>query len=111
MAVDYKLIGNRIISERTKKKITQEKLAEYLDVSVGYISQLERGITKISLDRLSEISDYLDCSITYFLSGSSISSSDYLLDDINQQLKKMSSQHRILLYQILKLIEEQAEKS
>ena len=111
MAVDYKLIGNRIKSERTKKKITQEKLAEYLDVSVGYISQLERGITKISLDRLSEISDYLDCSITYFLSGSSISSSDCLLDDINQQLKKMSSQHRILLYQILKLIEEQAEKS
>ena len=47
MSIDYKLIGSRIKSERIRQKITQEKLAESLDVSVGYVSQLERGITKI----------------------------------------------------------------
>lgn len=104
MAIDYKLIGSRIKIERTKKKITQETLAEHLDVSVGYISQLERGITKISLDRLSEISDYLGCDISFFLSGSSRFSADYLLDDINSLIKQMSSEHRFLLYQILELI-------
>ena len=50
MRIDYKLIGNRIKTERKKSGITQEVLAEMLDVTVGYVSQVERGITKISLE-------------------------------------------------------------
>ena len=104
MAVDYKLIGNRIKKERLKKKITQEKMAEHLDVSVGYVSQIERGITKVSLDRLSEISDFLQCDMTIFLSGSSVNNTYYLLDDIEGLLRQFSSKDRLLLYQILQII-------
>lgn len=40
MAVDYKLIGQRIKEHRKQKKMTQEVLAEKSDVTVGYISQI-----------------------------------------------------------------------
>ncbi len=106
MSIDYKLIGSRIKSERIRQKITQEKLAESLDVSVGYVSQLERGITKISLDRLSEISDLLGTDITYFLSGSSIDGNDYLMSDIHDVICQLPGDRRLLLYQILKLIND-----
>ena len=41
MAVDFKLIGKRIQDKRKGLKKTQEDLAEYLDVSVGYVSNME----------------------------------------------------------------------
>ena len=43
MSIDFKLIGSRIKTTRKKAGRTQEWLAEQIDVSVGYISQIERG--------------------------------------------------------------------
>ena len=65
MNVDYSLIGSRIKSKRKEKRMTQEMLAEALEVSVGYVSQVERGVTKISLDLLAEISGILECDIAF----------------------------------------------
>ena len=45
MSVDYQLIGRRISQYRRAERKTQENLAEGLGVSVGYISQIERGVT------------------------------------------------------------------
>ena len=59
MHIDYKLIGERIKKIRKACGLTQEILAEKLNVSIGYISQVERGITKISLDLLAAISSIL----------------------------------------------------
>ena len=59
MAIDYKVLGKRIKTQRIAKGTTQEHFAEHLDVSVGYISQMERGITKISLDLLGAIAAIL----------------------------------------------------
>ena len=52
MLVDYILIGKRIKDYRNKCGFTQAALAEKLDVSVGFISQIERGITKPNLEML-----------------------------------------------------------
>ncbi len=46
MSMDYNLIGSRIKQRRREAMLTQENLAEKLSVSVGYVSQIERGITK-----------------------------------------------------------------
>ena len=54
MNVDYGAIGQRIKQVRRSRDMTQERLAEALSVSVGYISQIERGVTKINLDTLAE---------------------------------------------------------
>ena len=63
MSVDYAAIGQRIKGRRREQKRTQEWLAEQLQVSVGYISQIERGVTKVNLDTLSEIGASLGCDL------------------------------------------------
>ncbi len=49
MALDYNIIGERLKQARLYKKLTQENLAEKLDVSVAFLSRIERGSSLISL--------------------------------------------------------------
>ena len=79
---DYRLIGGRIKEQRKKKGYTQEQLAEKLDVTVGYISQVERGATKISLDLLASVSGLLDCDPGELVSGSAAPASAYLQNEL-----------------------------
>lgn len=104
MNIDYLEIGTRIKAARKGMRITQEQLAEYLDVSVGYVSQLERGVTKISLDTLGRISARLDTPITFFLSGVSVSQADYLSTDLMTVFNGLPSEKRRLLLEIAKLL-------
>ena len=97
MAIDYKILGKRIKAQRQAKGTTQEHFAEHLDVSVGYISQMERGITKISLDRLASISDYLECEMSYLLEGVNSGSEDYLDKDFNNLYRRLSSYEKKIL--------------
>lgn len=40
-----------------------------MDVSISYISQIERGATSISLGVLYQISDFLDCTVSNLIEG------------------------------------------
>ena len=104
MNIDYKLIGSRIQAERKKRGYTQEILAEKLDVSIGYISQVERGVTKISLELLSELSSVLSCDICLFLCGSVKSDDAYLLGDLAKEINGLNNKQRKLLYELVKLL-------
>ena len=44
MAIDYTVIGQRIKQARLAKSLTQEELAEKVDISVAFLSRVERGI-------------------------------------------------------------------
>ena len=57
-----KQIGKRIQECRKRKGLTQEQLAEYIDVTPHHLSALERGIYNIKLDTLVQIINILDCS-------------------------------------------------
>ena len=106
MNVDYKLIGNRIKSKRKTMTMTQEILAEKLDVSIGYVSQVERGITKISLDLLAEISAILNCDIAELITESSIESNTYMLSELMHEIDSLSNKKRKLLLEIIKLLSD-----
>lgn len=62
-------IGVRIGKLRKKHNMTQEKLAEQMDVSVKHISAVERGLSALSLEKLIQISGILDCSLDYLILG------------------------------------------
>ena len=53
MAFDFASIGLRIKHARTKKRITQEQLAERIEVSRNQIVLLENGERGVSLEMLS----------------------------------------------------------
>jgi len=63
-------IGERIKNLRQLSNLTQEELAERANLTKGFISQIERDLTSISLDSLVQILDALDESIPDFFRGS-----------------------------------------
>ena len=65
----YIKIGERIAECRHKKVLTQENLANEIDVSVQYISNLERGVVGASIETLVKICHILDASSDYILLG------------------------------------------
>ena len=106
MNVDYKLIGNRIKLKRKSMNMTQEVLSEKLDVTIGYVSQVERGITKISLDLLAEISAILKCDIAELITESSIESDTYMFSELMHEIDRLSNKKRKLLLEIIKLLSD-----
>jgi transcriptional regulator with XRE-family HTH domain len=62
MQIDYLDIGQRIRAERTKKKISQEKLAEMVGVGTTHISHIETGNTIPSIKTFIAIINALDLS-------------------------------------------------
>lgn len=62
-------IGKRIGERRKQMGLTQEKLAEQMDVSIQMISNLERGVKAIRIDNLVRLSQILKVSTDYILTG------------------------------------------
>lgn len=104
MALDYSIIGERLKKARKSKNLTQEQLAEKIDVSVAFLSRVERGDVKINLARLSQICDLLEISIAYILTGVGSNSKNYLSDDFANLLKNCPPDKLKLIYDIAKVI-------
>lgn len=104
MALDYNIIGQRIKKARQNKHLTQEDLAEKLDVSVAFLSRIERGSSHINLKRLNQICDILNITEGQILNGSSGNSKDYLNAEFSELLKSSSSEEQKLIYKIAQVI-------
>ena len=56
-------IGSRLAILRKRNGLTQEQLAEKLDISIKHCSSVERGLSCLSLEKLIEVSNIFDVSI------------------------------------------------
>lgn len=65
--MDKLTMGDRIKSARKKINLTQEALAEKVDVTPFYIGELERGVKTPSLDLFIKLIEVLDVSADYLL--------------------------------------------
>lgn len=65
--MDLKSIGKKIKEQRIRKNISQEKLAELIDVTPSYISNLESGNRIASLHTMLEIVNKLELSFDYLM--------------------------------------------
>ena len=88
MILDYKLMGQRLAKCRKEKHVTQEQLAEYLDVSTAFISRIECGRTQINLERLVQICHFLEIEPAYILQGADCASPVYMNDELSQLLSE-----------------------
>ena len=106
MALDYSVIGQRIKQARLAKNLTQEDLAEKIDISVAFLSRVERGNSHINLKRLNQICGLLDVSEGYVLNGASSNSSHYLDKEFAELLKSCSPEKQKLIYNVSRAIAE-----
>lgn len=111
MVLDYSIIGERLKKARKNNKLTQEQLAEKLDVSVAFLSRVERGDVKVNLGRLNQICDILGVSLVYALTGNESNSKNYLSDEFSNLLKNCSPEQTKLIYGIAKVIINQNDKT
>lgn len=66
---DLKKIGVRIVERRKELKLTQEQIAESMNVSIQMISNIERGNKAIKIENLLKLCDILKTSTDYILTG------------------------------------------
>lgn len=111
MAVDYKLIGGRMQRARKALAMTQEQLAEKIGVSVGYISQIERGCTKVSLDTLSVIALYLNCDISQLIAGVTPGQEAYMQDELLRRYARLDHRQRRIVLECMDVIIKNENKA
>ena len=66
-ALDFKRIGLRIKERRQQQGVTQEYIANKLDVNASHLSNIEGGRAHPSLTALVHIANILECSVDYFV--------------------------------------------
>ena len=69
MSANLSLIGSRVRKFRKRKRFTQENLAEYTNLSVQHIGNIETGRKRASIDTLIEIADALGATVDLLLLG------------------------------------------
>ena len=89
ISMNQKAIGRRIKAARENKRLTQEQLAELVDLSPMHVSVIERGVKLPKLETLINIANVLDVS------------ADVLLQDVvNNQTKLFASEASELINQL-----------
>lgn len=106
MNINYKMIGERIKTKRKEANLTQEQLAEKLSVTVGYVSQIERGITKPNLEMLSEICMLLNCPLAYLINGVIPGQKNYMTEEIMKKYVRLNDKNKNLLLSFADLLFE-----
>ncbi|MGE5558146.1 MAG: helix-turn-helix domain-containing protein [Bacillota bacterium] len=64
------VLGVKLKKLRKEKRITQGKLSEKLGFSPRYISQVEAGMTRPSMDAFKKIADFFQVPVEYLVSES-----------------------------------------
>ena len=69
MGFDQEMFGMRIQRVRKLNSMTQQELAIELGIDCQHMSRLERGVRSCSLETLIKLSQVLNMSADYFLTG------------------------------------------
>ncbi len=81
MTIRYEDIGKRIKNARKERGLSQEKLAEAVEVGTTHISHIEGGKTIPSLKVIVNIMNYLDLSPNYLFCGTVDTAKSTLLEE------------------------------
>lgn len=109
MEIDFIVLGKRIKEIRTRNQISQEELSYRADVTPQYISIVETGKKKVSLQVLVNIADALEVSVDELLIGNQASEMQAvwlevsnLLEDCNRYEKRVVHDQIVSLVKTLK---------
>lgn len=95
--MDKLTMGDRVKETRRKQGMTQEQLAEKVDVSLEYISQIERGLKMPSMQVFVKLVEVLDASADYLLRDSVSTRNLYGDKQIGRKLERLTPKQRVVL--------------
>ena len=96
-------IGERIKRVRKQRGLTQEQLAEIMEISSRNLSNIELGVSFPKPETLEKFLKALNISTQTLFSNDSIKSDEELLRDINFLINSIQHDHKTLeiIYKIL----------
>ena len=100
MNVNYKQVGARIRERRKLIGCTQEAFAEAIDLSAPFVSHIECGRKKASLDTLVRISVALNVTVDWLLSGTSTIGASAFLPEIQKLMDDCLPYERRIIFDI-----------
>lgn len=105
--IDYTNVGKRMKTLRKQAGYTQEQIADALDVTVAFISNIENDRVKMNLRVLSYYAKLLNVSIDYLLrpeSDENGEKDDVLNKEILRLLEKFSTDDKEKFVKVLRIL-------
>ncbi len=97
----YKDLGQRIRILRQKQHLTQEQLAEKIDMSASFLGHIERGIRVASVETLVMICNVLDPNPGFLLAASLTCDASYTPTGLTPEIKEKLSTFLFLAYEVV----------
>ena len=95
--MDKLTMGDRIREARKKCELTQEQLAEKLDVSVEFVGQIERGQKLPGMQVFIKLIEVLNVSADYLLRDSISTGKLFGENALGSKVEKLSPKERVAL--------------
>jgi len=104
--MDLRDFGKRIKAAREEKGLTQEKLAELLDLSPTHVSVIERGVKAPRLDTLIRIANTLEVSADELLQDVVDHSQVCVANDLTKRIMALPYERRTRILNVLEALLE-----
>lgn len=102
--IDYKLIGARIKAQRNKQKLTQDQLAEMVNITTVYLSRIENGHAKPTLEVYAAICEALKCDLANIFCAVSMESESYQCERVLDLFRSCAPNIKPIALNILEII-------
>jgi len=97
-----KLLGARIKELRLGRGLSQDQLAELVDVDTKHMSRIETGLSAPTVDRLEMIADALGVELRSLFEFGHLDEREEQLVGIDEMLKKLDENDLKVIYRIVK---------
>lgn len=109
--MDYYKIGQRIRKIRKAHGLSQEELAEKVDISTTHMSHIETGNTKLSLPVLVDIAAALEVRTDDLLNDSGAVTTGSIMEEISGVLNRCSVREAKVLADVVKAAKLSMDKN
>ena len=104
--IDYKAIGLRIKTARTRKGLTQGNIAQLTGLSTPHISNIETGNTKLGLPTIIHLANVLDVSVDELLCDNIHRSEKIYCHELSGLLQDCSVDELHIISELAKVIKK-----
>lgn len=105
--MDAKLVGRRIKAIRIARGLTQETLAEMVDLSPTHIGVIERGIKTPNLDSFVAIANALEVSADTLLIDVVDHAVEGIADDLSRRIARLPHSEQTKILKVLEILLEE----
>ena len=106
---NYKVeMGLRLKAKRWNHHLTQEQMADRLNISIKHYSEVERGIAGLSIENIINVCDILGISIDYLLQGKEAETE--VPEKILEMYRACPEEKQYLLLEIMEAISKLYDK-